>query len=195
MLRHNFLSQHDQRSLVEQVIRLTRSAPFYQPVMPRSGKPFSVEQTNFGELGWISDSGGYRYSPVQPKTGMPWPAIPEILKDLWQTVAQYPFAAQCCLVNLYRVGAKMGLHQDRDETNVDAPVVSVSLGDAAVFRFGGTQRKNPTQSVKLTSGDVLIFGGTARRMFHGIDRVIGGSSTLVSDGRRINLTLRRVTPA
>jgi alkylated DNA repair protein (DNA oxidative demethylase) len=121
--------------------------------------------------------------------------MPQTMLDLWNDVADFPALPECCLVNLYRDGAKMGAHQDRDEQALDAPVVSVSLGDDALFRFGGTTRNGPTQSIKLSSGDVLMFGGIARLMFHGIDRMVDGSSQLVHGGGRINLTLRRVNPA
>jgi alkylated DNA repair protein (DNA oxidative demethylase) len=162
--------------------------------MPKSGKPFSVEETNFGSLGWVSETSGYRYTPAHPITGKPWPAMPQAMNDLWDDVADYHAPAECCLVNLYRDGAKMGAHQDRDEQATDAPVVSVSLGDDALFRFGGTTRKGPTQSIMLSSGDVLTFGGVGRLMFHGIDRVVSGSSQLIPGGGRLNLTLRRITP-
>ena len=164
--------------------------------MPGNGKSFSVEQTNFGSLGWVSDKAGYRYQSTHPVTGNPWPEIPQSLLDLWEAVATAP-PPQCCLVNLYREAARMGLHQDRDET-VDAPVVSVSLGDNARFRIGGASlqgkmgRGGPTRSLILTSGDVLMFGGVARRAYHGIDRILPGTSTLLAGGGRINLTLRRV---
>lgn len=193
MLWREYFARPEQQSLVDEVMQRVQVAPFYRPLMPRSGKPFSVDETNFGPLGWMSDVNGYRYVPAHPTTGVAWPFIPDALLDLWNAVANYPLAPECCLVNLYRAGAKMGPHQDRDEDAIRAPVVSVSLGDEALFRFGGTTRKGPTQSVKLSSGDVLTFGGPARRMFHGIDRVVAGSSTLVPGGGRINLTLRRVT--
>src|SRR5262249_14521024 len=157
------------------------------------GAPFSVEETNFGALGWFSDRTGYRYVETHPQTGRAWPDIPAKLLSLWQEVSGYPALPECCLVNLYRDGARMGLHQDRDEQAANAPVVSVSLGDEAVFRIGGDTHKGPTRTVKLLSGDVLKFGGPARSAFHGIDRVIPDSSTLLPDGGRINLTLRRVT--
>jgi alkylated DNA repair protein (DNA oxidative demethylase) len=182
-----------QQALVNAVFARAEEAPFYRPRMPKSGTPFSVEETNFGALGWMSDVAGYRYAPTHPYTEKPWPPIPPALLDLWDAVAGYPAPPECCLVNLYRPGARMGAHQDRDEA-ADAPVVSVSLGDDALFRFGGEARKGPTRSVTLSSGDVLRFGGPARRMFHGIDRIVPGSSTLVPGGGRINLTLRRVNP-
>jgi DNA oxidative demethylase len=192
-LWREYLSRPQQKALVDDVLRLTEVAPLYRPLMPRSGKPFSVEETNFGPLGWLSEPTGYRYSPVHPATGELWPAIPAALLDLWHAIASYSVEPQCCLVNLYRGGARMGAHQDRDEEAIEAPVVSISLGDAALFRFGGTSRTGPTKSVKLMSGDVLAFGGPARLMFHGIDRVVAGSSALVPGGGRLNLTLRRVT--
>jgi len=181
----------EQQQLLDEVLTREKNAPFHRPVMPGSGKPFSVMQTNFGALGWVSDKRGYRYQPAHPATGTPWPAIPGMLLDLWSDIAGAP-PPQCCLVNLYRGDARMGLHQDRDETALEAPVVSVSLGDEALFRIGGLTRRGPARRVTLSSGDVLLFGGPARLAFHGIDRVRPGSSTLMPGGGRINLTLRRV---
>jgi DNA oxidative demethylase len=169
-------------------------APLFTPEMPKTGKPFSVRMTNFGSLGWVSDrANGYRYQATHPTTGQPWPTMPAMLLDLWTKVANYPHPPEACLVNFYTTTAKMGLHQDRDEQDFAAPVVSISLGDTALFRIGGTMRGGKTQSLKLTSGDVFVFGGPARLCFHGIDRVYPGTSTLLKDGGRINLTMRRVT--
>ncbi len=183
-----------QRALLEDVFARAERAPFWRPVMPRTAKPFSVEETNFGSLGWISDVTGYRYAPRHPQTGEAWPPIPPVLLDLWNEATGYGDPPQCCLVNLYRAGAKMGLHQDKDEAALGAPVLSVSLGDDALFRIGGTTRQGPTKSLKLRSGDVLVFGGPARLAYHGIDRVLAGTSGLVPGGGRVNLTLRRITP-
>ncbi len=182
-----------QRDLIADVFARVEAAPFYRPAMPGSGKLFSVEETNFGPLGWYSDRAGYRYVAEHPVTGAPWPNIPPLLLDLWQVATEGAPAPECCLVNLYRRGARMGLHQDRDEAAVDVPVVSVSLGDEAVFRIGGDSRKARTRSLRLKSGDVLAFGGPARMAFHGIDRVLAGSSGALPGGGRLNLTLRRVT--
>ena len=187
------LSREEQRVLVEEIFRLAAEAPFYRPTMPRSEKPFSVEETNFGTLGWFSDKEGYRYVRRHPYTDKPWPAIPARLRAIWDAVAANA-PPECCLVNLYREDARMGLHQDRDEEALDVAVVSVSLGDDALFRIGTTSRKGPTRSVKLSSGDVVAFGGPARLAFHGIDRVLAGTSGLVPGGGRINLTMRRVNP-
>ncbi len=188
-----FFDRRAQESLVVALRGAVKAAPLFQPVMPKTAKPFSVKMTNLGTLGWVADSAGYRYQARHPETGKAWPAMPKVLLDLWQSVANYAHPPEACLVNFYGVGAKMGLHQDRDEEDFAAPVVSVSLGDSAIFRIGGTTRGGKTQSLKLASGDALVMGGESRLCFHGIDRVIAGTSTLLKDGGRINLTLRRVT--
>ena len=188
------LDASEQKKLIAEVFARAEQAPFYKPRMPVSGKEFSVEETNFGTLGWVSDVRGYRYEPVHPETHKPWPAIPSLLLEFWNELTGYGAEPECCLVNLYRAGARMGLHQDRDEQARDAPVMSVSLGDDAIFRIGGTSRRGATKSLKLSSGDFLTFGGPARLAFHGVDRVIAGSSQRVPGGGRLNLTLRRVRP-
>ncbi len=189
-----FLDAARQQALVDDVLAVLATAPSYHATMPKSGQKMSVAMSNAGQLGWYSDrDGGYRYVAQHPETGRPWPPIPPSILAIWQAVADYPQAPQACLINLYRDGARMGLHQDRDETDFAAPVVSISLGDTAMFRLGGTMRGAPTRSFKLASGDVLVLGGAARLAFHGIDRILPGSSRLVPGGGRINLTLRRVT--
>jgi DNA oxidative demethylase len=184
-------SPAEQRKLIEEVLARLGDAPLYRPRMPGSGKEFSVEESNFGSLGWVSDRYGYRYQAIHPVTGRAWPEIPSTLLELWHDVACAP-DAECCLVNRYRGLSRMGLHQDKDERNLSAPVVSVSLGDQALFRIGGETRRGPTQSVILSSGDVVMFAGIARLAYHGVDRIRPGSSSLVPGGGRINLTLRRV---
>jgi DNA oxidative demethylase len=188
-----YLDRTAQEALVAQLRELARAAPFFTPRMPKSGKPFSVRMTNCGSLGWVSDEAGYRYQATHPETGRQWPPIPDIAARAWTELAHYPHPPQACLVNFYAATARMGLHQDKDEEDFDAPVVSLSLGDTGVFRIGGTSRKGVTASLRLQSGDALVFGGPARLAFHGVDRIIGGSSTLLPEGGRINLTLRRVT--
>ena len=177
-------------AVFERVVQARRSIG---PSCRASGKAFSVEETNFGPLGWVADKSGYRYQPTHPVTGAPWPDIPPSPAGACGTsIADGAPPPQCCLVNLYRAGARMGLHQDKDEAALDAPVVSVSLGDDALFRIGGAKKGGPTKSVQLASGDVVMFGGAARLAYHGIDRILPGTSTLVPGGGRINLTLRRV---
>lgn len=195
MLIRNALSQGDQRRLVKAIDAVVKSAPFYQPTMPKTGKPLSVRMTNAGKLGWVSDKvGGYRYQPLHPITGKPWPAIPKMLVDLWVKYAGYSTGPEVCLINHYEAGARMGSHQDRDEQDLAAPVISISLGDDAVFHVGGRRREDPKERMTLHSGDVVVLGKAARLAYHGIDRVFAGSSDLLPDGGRLNLTLRRVTP-
>ena len=188
-----YLNTAAQKELIEHLRLAVSQAPFFTPVMPRNGRPFTVRMTNLGPLGWVSDRDGYRYQPNHPETGKPWPPIPEMILEVWNTVSGYPHPPEACLVNHYREGAKMGLHRDADEEDFAAPVVSISLGDTAVFRVGGLERGGKTGTLKLSSGDVLVLGGPSRLRYHGIDRVLTGTSQLLKDGGRINLTLRRVT--
>ncbi|WP_292024469.1 MULTISPECIES: alpha-ketoglutarate-dependent dioxygenase AlkB [unclassified Brevundimonas] len=178
-----------QAALVAAVFERLEQAPLYRPITP-GGRPFSVEMSNFGPLGWVSDRAGYRYQATHPMTGRPWPAIPPVLLNLWRDTVNWPEPPDACLVNLYRDGARMGLHQDRDEADLGAPVLSVSLGDAALFRIGPAEGGRTT-SLRLNSGDVCALTGPARLARHGIDRVLAGSSRLIPGGGRLNLTLRR----
>ncbi|MDP2356291.1 MAG: alpha-ketoglutarate-dependent dioxygenase AlkB [Beijerinckiaceae bacterium] len=188
-----FFSRAEQETLVADLRDVVAAAPLFTPLMPRTGKPFSVRMTNCGSLGWVSDTrGGYRYQTTHPETAEAWPDIPALALKAWET-AGYAHGPEACLVNYYEATARMGLHQDRDEAALEAPVVSISLGDSCLFRFGGTQRKEATKSVRLHSGDVVVIGGTSRLCFHGVDRIMARSSTLLQRGGRINLTLRRVT--
>jgi alkylated DNA repair protein (DNA oxidative demethylase) len=184
--------------LIAELKATIADCPFYTPTMPRTGKPFSVRMTNFGPLGWVSDrEQGYRYQATHPLTGRPWAPIPATVLDLWRKIAGYPHPPEACLVNYYEPAARMGLHQDSDEQDFSAPVVSLSLGDSCLFRIGGRERGGATRSLKLASGDVVVLGGDARLAFHGVDRLYPGTSTLLSEwlaaGGRVNLTLRRVT--
>lgn len=190
------LKPDEQRTLLDTVRDIVRQAPLFVPAMPRTGKEMSVRMTNCGALGWVTDKEhGYRYQAAHPATGAPWPPIPRALLDIWNTVSGYPHPPEACLVNFYSEDARMGLHQDRDEQEFDAPVVSVSLGDDCLFRVGGTKREDRTVSFRLRSGDVVVLGGEGRLCFHGVDRIHPSTSTLLKNGGRINLTLRRVTKA
>lgn len=188
----DFLGREPQERLIVLLREVVRQAPLFTPVMPGTGKRFSVRMTNCGPLGWVSDAGGYRYQATHPQTGKPWPPIPELLLHAWAELTDYPAPPQACLVNYYGPAARMGLHQDRDEEDFTAPVVSFSLGATCRFRIGGTVRSAPTRSFPLASGDVLVLAGASRLAFHGVDRILAGTSTLLPDGGRINLTLRRV---
>lgn len=191
-----YFTPAEQAALIDAVSDGVKAAPFFQPTMPRTGAPLSVVMSNFGSLGWVTDKdGGYRYEPCHPKTGAPWPSLPEALIKLWQDVTDDPVLPEACLINWYREGAKMGLHVDNDEKELRAPVVSVSLGDPAMFRLGGPKRGGSTHGIKLFSGDVVVLAGESRLCHHGVSRVYYGESALVPRGGRINLTMRRVNPA
>jgi len=188
-----YLSPARQGELLGQLRSVIAEAPLYVPTMPRTGKPLSVRMTNCGPLGWVSDkTGGYRYQPQHPITGRPWPAMPDLLLEVWREVAAYPVPPEACLVNSYSAAAKMGSHRDQDEEDVGAPVVSISLGDDATFHIGGLERTGPKRRLVLRSGDVVVLGGAARMAYHGIDRIHPGTSDLLPEGGRLNLTLRRV---
>lgn len=189
------LDRAAQQSLLETIREIVTRAPLYTPVMPRTGKPMSVRMTNCGALGWVTDKDrGYRYQPTHPLTGQNWPPIPDSLLALWRELAGTTSEPEACLINHYDPTAKMGLHQDRDEQDLSAPVLSISLGDDCLFRIGGANRNDPTQSIRLASGDVVILGGESRLAFHGVDRIYPGTSVLLKRPGRINLTLRRVNP-
>jgi alkylated DNA repair protein (DNA oxidative demethylase) len=188
------LDREAQTAVLAALRAILADAPLFTPTMPGSGRPMSVRMTNCGPLGWVTDKdGGYRYQAMHPVTGRPWPSMPPLLLSLWSGVTGYPAPPEACLVNYYAGAAKMGLHQDKDENDFSAPVLSVSLGDAAIFRVGGRARKDPTRKFELRSGDVVVLDGEDRLAFHGIDRILPGSSDLLAEGGRFNLTLRRVS--
>ena len=185
-----FLPSSDQLRLVKELREVAAQAPVFSP-KTKSGKPMSVRLTAAGDFGWFSDQRGYRYVEHHP-SGVNWPAIPDSIMAIWRAVAGAAPDPECCLINFYGEGARMGLHQDRDEANFEWPVVSISLGDDALFRVGGTERGGKTESIWLQSGDVAVMGGPARLNYHGIDRIKFGSSSLLKEGGRLNITLRVV---
>lgn len=185
-----FLSGNEQKDLVTEIRQLVTAAPFFNPVTP-GGRPMSVRMTSAGRLGWVTDRRGYRYDSLHP-LGMGWPKIPDSVLCIWSAVAPECPDPDCCLINYYGEGARMGLHQDRDEGDFAYPVVSISLGDEGLFRMGEVDRQAQTQSLWLSSGDVVVMGGEARLAWHGIDRIRFGSSALLSNNGRLNLTLRVV---
>ena len=185
------LDRTAQEALVADLRAVLAQAPLFQPVTPR-GQKMSVRMSAAGRFGWVSDRRGYRYDARHPE-GMDWPPIPESVLAIWDALSGCARTPECCLINWYGEGARMGLHQDRDEADLTCPVVSVSLGDEALFRMGNVERGGKTESVWLRSGDVMVMGGAARLAHHGVDRLRFGSSTLLPHGGRINLTLRVVT--
>ncbi|WFU87210.1 alpha-ketoglutarate-dependent dioxygenase AlkB [Rhizobium sp. CC1099] len=196
-VRHfpEYLDRARQEAFVEMIRGIVAEAPLFVPVMPSTGKPMSVRMSNCGPLGWVTDKErGYRYQSTHPVTGRPWPAMPDVLLDIWNDVSDCEKPPQACLINFYSNDARMGLHQDGDEQDLKAPVVSISLGNSCLFRIGGLSRTDRTQSVKLASGDIVVLGGEGRLCFHGVDRIYPATSTLLKNGGRINLTLRRVDP-
>jgi DNA oxidative demethylase len=193
-LYRTYFSRSEQKTLLLQLSDIQEHAPLYVPRMPKTGREMSVRMTNCGPLGWVTDrEGGYRYQAHHPDTGRPWPPIPSVLLGLWCEVGGYRAPPEACLVNYYGAGTRMGSHRDADEIDKAAPVVSVSLGDDAVFHVGGVERADPKVRVTLRSGDVFVLSGPSRLAYHGIDRVLAGTSDLLPEGGRINLTLRRVT--
>ncbi|TQS71319.1 alpha-ketoglutarate-dependent dioxygenase AlkB [Rhodobacteraceae bacterium] len=186
-----WLSVDEQRELLVILRQVVAQAPLFTPVTP-SGRNMSVRMSAAGRFGWISDRRGYRYSETHPN-GQPWPAIPQPVRKLWDAVSGCNRPPECCLINFYGPDAKMGLHQDRDEADFNAPVVSISLGDDALFRIGNIERGGATESLWLRSGDVVVMGGPARLRYHGVDRVKPDTCALMPKGGRINLTLRVVT--
>ena len=180
-----------QEKLLEDLRAIVRAAPLYKPVTP-GGREMSVRMTAAGRFGWVTDRRGYRYEARHP-SGSAWPDIPPVIEALWRDICPTARAPECCLINFYGEGARMGLHQDRDEADVTQPVLSVSLGDDGLFRVGSVARGGQTESPWLPSGDVAVLEGPARLVHHGVDRIRFGSSTLLPQGGRINLTLRVVT--
>ena len=185
------LDRNAQNEVVNAVRDVVRQAPLIQPVTPR-GQPMSVRMTAAGAFGWITDRQGYRYVDKHPQ-GSDWPPISDCIAAIWRDLSGVDRIAECCLVNFYGEGARMGLHQDKDEASFDWPVLSISLGDEGLFRMGSPTRGGKTQSIWLESGDVVLMSGAARLAHHGVDRIRFGSSSLLEHGGRLNLTLRVVT--
>ena len=181
-------------ALLEQVARIAQPAPFRHLVVP-GGHTMSVAMTNCGRVGWVSDRTGYRYDPLDPDTKVPWPAMPLAFVDLAvRAAAEAGFASydpDACLINRYVAGAKLSLHQDRDEKDAWAPIVSVSLGLPATFLWGGKRRSDPVRRMRLESGDVVVWGGPARFVYHGVAPLKDGDHPLTG-AARINLTFRKV---
>ena len=186
----SLLSAEEQTKILEDIRAVIRTAPMFSPTTAW-GKPMSVQMSSAGRYGWYSDRNGYRYELSHPN-GSPWPDIPQSVLDVWNVMSKVERSPDCCLINHYREKARMGLHQDNDEQDFSLPVVSISLGDEGLFRVGGTNRKDKTESIWLSSGDVCVMGGSARLSYHGIDRIRFGSSNLLKKGGRLNLTLRVV---
>ena len=181
-------------ALMEALRLVAEAAPFRHMTTP-GGFRMSVAMTNCGPLGWVSDPSGYRYSATDPESGQAWPAMPDSFRELAGSAAAAGgfagFAPDACLINRYQAGAKLSLHQDKDERDFTAPIVSVSLGLPAVFLWGGNRRTGPLRRVRLESGDVVVWGGPARFVYHGVAPLKDGEHALTG-AARINLTFRKV---
>lgn len=195
VLLRDFLGERA-ADVVASIDEIARTSPFRHMLTP-GGFRMSVAMTSCGEYGWITDRKGYRYSPLDPETGQPWPAMPELLKNLSIRAAEtagFPaFCPDSCLINRYEPGARMTLHQDKDEADMNAPIVSVSLGLSATFQFGGLTRKERPARYNLSSGDVVVWGGPSRLNYHGIAPLHGGEHPLTGS-YRYNLTFRKAMP-
>lgn len=182
----------DAQGLIAQIMHLAGQSPFRQMVTP-GGYTMSVAMTNCGDVGWTTDSHGYLYSPIDPLTSQPWPAMPTLFRELSDAASKaagYPdFAPDACLINRYAPGAKLSLHQDKDELNLQQPIVSASLGVPAVFQFGGLKRNDPLKRVMLEHGDVVVWGGASRLFYHGILPLKPAQHAL-TDEYRYNITFR-----
>ncbi len=193
MLLRGFAAE-EAPALVETVAQIAEAAPFRHLTTP-GGYTMSVAMTNCGRLGWVSDRSGYRYAAADPDSGAPWPAMPENFRDLAVRAASKagfaPYDPDACLINRYGAGAKLSLHQDRDEKDAWSPIVSVSLGLPATFLWGGQRRSDTVRRYRLDSGDVVVWGGPARFVYHGIAPLKDGQHPLTG-AARINLTFRKV---
>jgi alkylated DNA repair protein (DNA oxidative demethylase) len=183
-------------ALLAAIGEVTAAAPFRRMLTPGSLR-MSVAMSNCGPLGWLSDRQGYRYAPLDPDSGQPWPTMPELFRQLAERAAAdagFPgFTPDACLINRYEAGSKLSLHQDKDEADLGAPIVSVSLGLPAVFLFGGLKRNEPTTRVPLVHGDVVVWGGPARLRYHGVQALKDGRWPETGNCR-INLTFRKAGP-
>jgi alkylated DNA repair protein (DNA oxidative demethylase) len=194
-MRHlaGFLSPEEQAALLDDIRSVVRAAPLHLQTLPSTGQPFAVRTSNCGPLGWISDAAGYRYQPNHPVSGRPWPAFPASVLALWGRAAGVAYDPESCLINFYTASGRLGLHIDSTEQARSAPIVSLSLGDTAIFRLGRARRDDPTDRIEIASGDLLVLEGESRNWFHGVERIVPGTSRLLRNGGRINLTLRRVS--
>ncbi|MEO1793971.1 MAG: alpha-ketoglutarate-dependent dioxygenase AlkB [Pseudomonadota bacterium] len=192
--RSGALDLEAQAALLSEIETILAEAPLYTPTMPKTGRPLSVRMSNAGTLGWLTDqTGGYRYEPHHPVTDKPWPPIPDVLLELWREIQPDAAPPEACLINVYDAKAKLGLHKDADEDDQETGVLSISLGDTAMFQIGGLTRKDAVETIELASGDIVLLGGASRSAYHGVRRIVPGTSPLAALDGRINLTLRRVT--
>jgi DNA oxidative demethylase len=190
-----YLNTHQQQELLWILREVGKRSPLFTPTM-KNGSPFNYQMTNCGKVGWVSDSSGYRYVDRHPVTNKPWEPIPKVIRDLAKSVAAQvednSYIPETCLINYYTQNSKLGIHQDNTEKNKTAAIISISLGDDGIFLIGGKRKKDPTREIILKSGDVLIMYGESRMFYHGVKAIIPGTSQLLRNGGRLNLTIRQV---
>ncbi len=184
----NYLSEEKIKQLLIDIDLALIAAPLFKPTMPKTGKEFSVKMSNMGNVGWVSDQAGYRYQDVHPVNQNNWPKISDNILNIWQQLTKLEDQPDCCLINYYDINSKMGLHIDSDEKDFSYPVLSISIGASALFRFGGLARTDKTKSIRLNHGDVLMMSGKSRLIYHGIDKIYPDNKF----NHRINLTLRKI---
>lgn len=190
------LTREAQAEIRDAARTVVSQAPLFRPTMPGSGQPFSYTMTNCGELGWVADRQGYRYQQNHPDTGKRFPVMPQVIQELALALAletgNSGFRPESCLLNFYRKGQKLGLHQDNTENNLSAPIVSISLGDSGVFILGGFHRADETKQYIIQSGDCIVMSGESRSYFHSFKGIMTNTSSLLKNGGRLNLTIRQV---
>lgn len=184
------LPQSERKILIGEIGKIIEEAPLFTPQMPKSGANFHYQMSNCGQLGWISDRSGYRYSSNHPITGKPWPPFPPSLDKIIKILKQKKtiptdYRPETCLINKYLENSKLGLHQDNSEKNLKAPIISISLGATGIFQIGGWKRSDPIKEINLESGSILILSGEDRMRFHGLKKITNGP-------KRINLTIRQI---
>ena len=185
----NYLSEEQIDILRQDINFALMQAPLFKPTMPKTGRELSVKISNMGNIGWVADKiGGYRYQSYHPDTKQKWPKISDNILNIWHKVTNLKISPDCCLINYYGSKSKMGLHVDNDEKDFSYPVLSISIGNSALFRFGGLKRSDKTRSIKLNNGDVLMMSGKSRSIYHGIDKIYPSNQF----DHRINLTLRKI---
>lgn len=183
------LPPSERKILIGEIAKIIEEAPLFTPQMPRSGANFHYEMSNCGPLGWISDRAGYRYATTHPITGKPWPPFPPSLDKIIKILKQEEkipnnYRTETCLINKYLENSSLGLHQDNTEKNLQAPIISISLGAMGIFQIGGFKRNDPIKEIALESGAILILSGEDRMRFHGLKKIFGP--------KRINLTIRQI---
>lgn len=192
-LKH-YLNLPQQRRFLELARQIASTSPLFQPLM-YSGKKINCQMTSCGDFGWISDRNGYRYDRLHPSTHKPFPPMPKEFSDLAikiaKSVGEFDYKPQSCLINYYQKSGKLGIHQDNTEHNLLPAIISISLGDDAIFAIGGKKYSDPVSEITLKSGDVFVLHGDSRLFFHGIKKIIP-SSNLLKNGGRLNLTIRQV---